>query len=170
MRAQQEIIGMVIIVIMISIGFLFFAKFAIDSNTDKSVFVRKGLSYSTMSAILNTEVECRTYSEAMGDIILENCLRYNPSNECDSGMDACELFMNISTTMLEQTVGTWGKNYELRVFKTSVGYDPELQFEIKSKNCMQSRNYDSSGLFTLNLEGSGSSSDLLAQTMLIICD
>ena len=168
MRGQQEIIGMVIIVIMISIGFLFFAKFAIDSNTDKSVFVRKGLSYSTMSAILNTEIECRYDAEGMGETILEKCLTSNPSNQCDSGMDACELFINISTTMLEQTVGTWGKNYELRVFKTSVGYDPVLEFEVKSKPCMQSRNYDSSGLFTLNLDES--TNDLLAQTMLIICD
>ena len=167
MRAQQEIIGMVIIVIMISIGFLFFAKFAIDSNADKSVFVRKGLSYSTMSAILNTEVECRTNSESMGEWILEQCLGTNPSNQCDSGMNACDLFMNISRGMLEDTVAFWGKNYELRIFKTSVGFDPELRYVVQSKDCTRSRNYDSSGLFSLNLEGG---TDSLAQTMLIICD
>jgi len=168
MRGQQEIIGMVIIVIMISIGFLFFAKFAIDSNTDKSVFVRKGLSYSTMSAILNTQVECRTDAKSMGEQILEDCLLGSRvMNYCDSDQTACELFVNVSTTMLEQTVAAWGKNFELRVFKTSVGYDPELEFDIKSKNCMQSRNYDSSGLFSLNL---GEGNNLLAQTMLIICD
>jgi len=168
MRGQQEIIGMVIIVIMISIGFLFFAKFAIDSNTDKSVFVRKGLSYSTMSAILNTQVECDTTSKSMGEQALEECLLYASANEyCDSGQNACDLFINVSSTMLEQTVGAWGKNYELRVFKTSVGYDPELEFTIKSKDCTRARNYDSSGLFSLNL---GEGNNLLAQTMLIICD
>ena len=134
MRGQQEIIGMVIIVIMISIGFLFFAKFAIDSNTDKSVFVRKGLSYSTMSAILNTKVECRTTALSMGEKILEDCMKgVRDSDYCDSGKTACDLFRNMSTTMLEQTVVAWGKNYELRIFKTSVGYDPELFDEVKSK-------------------------------------
>ena len=169
MRGQQEIIGMVIIVIMISIGFLFFAKFAIDSETDKSVFVRKGLAYSTMSAILNTEVECRTKAMSMGEQILEDCLMMvgGDSNTCDSGLDACELFVKKSSEMLDGTVFEWGKNYELRVYKTSVGNDPELFYQIKSKDCTRSRNYDSSGMFSLNL---GEGNNLLAQTMLIICD
>src|SRR3990167_2325526 len=81
-KAQMEVIGLVVIVILITLGMLFLATFALKSDPQKKIFTRKGLAYSTMSALMKATVsetaECRT-QEAKGltpklsGAIIEDC-------------------------------------------------------------------------------------------------
>jgi uncharacterized membrane protein YqiK len=54
-RAQMEMIGLVVIVILITLGMLFMARFALKDEPAKKIFVRKGLAYSTMGALMKNE-------------------------------------------------------------------------------------------------------------------
>src|SRR3989344_3433648 len=80
-KAQMEMIGLVVIVILITLGMLFMAQFAFKDQQEKKIFTRKGLAYSTVSAIMKTTVVDATCVEeyvgerttAVGNDILEDC-------------------------------------------------------------------------------------------------
>ncbi len=60
-KGQMEIVGLVIIVILLSLGMLFMAIFALQSEGDKSILTSKGLAASTMAALMKTTInECET--------------------------------------------------------------------------------------------------------------
>ena len=77
-RGQMEMAGLVIIVILITLGMLFALLFFVKKEpTEKKIFLRKGLAYSTMGTLLKTSVPCHdgeTTSVKMVDL-LEDCAR-----------------------------------------------------------------------------------------------
>ena len=75
-KGQMEAMGLVVIVILITLGMLFLAQFALKEAGEKKIFTRKGLAYSSMSAILKTTVneECgQNQIPQIGKDILEDC-------------------------------------------------------------------------------------------------
>ena len=88
-KAQAEIIGLVIIVIMITMGMLFMAQFAIKEKPEKKIFTRKGLAYSSMSAIMKTTAWCLEINKplSIGKELLEDCAK---NYCCDLGEVGCE--------------------------------------------------------------------------------
>src|SRR3989344_7645978 len=85
-RGQMEAVGLVVIVILIALGMLFMATFALKSDPQKKIFTRKGLAYSTMSALMKTtvsgEAACySTYSLSqgapkIGGDVIEDCAKH----------------------------------------------------------------------------------------------
>ncbi|MEW5896527.1 MAG: hypothetical protein AB1668_02440 [Nanoarchaeota archaeon] len=142
-KAQMELVGLVIIVILITLGMLFMATFAFKSDTQKKVFTRKGLASSSMSAIMKTTVsedaDCifgvygfRT-PPVIGYDIVDDCAKYygNPDLEyydtdsvyrCISPtpqnsqerLHSCTFFREITADLLSRTLGAWNKKYEFR--------------------------------------------------------
>ena len=173
-KGQMEVIGLVVIVILISLGLLFMAQFALKSDPKKKVFVRKGLAYSTMSAMMKLDINCTDYNDnyrvkplkLQGDLLqdcTENFGYYDSKYQCN-GQHSCDYVNETITYLLNETLGRWNKHYE---FKSSLlsGIKPEIILQIKDgegKGCPLER--DTSGLFPLNT-GVG-----LIENVLYLCD
>ncbi|MFC1686855.1 hypothetical protein ACFL0E_00675 [Nanoarchaeota archaeon] len=172
-RGQMELIGLVVIVILITLGMLFMAQFALKSDPKKKIFVRKGLAYSTMGALMKTEVKCdelvkgvtKSNMPPIGEELIEDCAvnKMDPMyTRC--GENKCEFLEKAIGSLLKETLGKWNKHYEFKSELLS-GKTPILLFTIKDKDkkgCPKER--DSSGLFPLN-------SDLgIVENVLYVCD
>ncbi len=178
-KGQAEIIGLVVIVIMLSLGLLFLAQFAIKDAGEKKVFTRKGLAYSSVSSIMKTTVLCEKPSGSLEAVslekdLLEDCARNycrDGSFNCDSKfrcsstgieMHSCEFLTNEISFMLENTLGAWNKDY---IFESKLAgaNNVETLLSFGSGSCFGDR--DSSGIFPLNVEGSG-----IVETTLFLCN
>lgn len=183
-QAQMEIMGLVVIVILLTLGMLFMALFAFDDHVEKSVFTRKGLATSTLSALFKTTIDqsaaCAvSYGGAadlakLGEDILEDCAlfweEYSDNGPISfsqyrcSGTHSCQFFQDTTAHFLGQTLGAWGKQYELRsVFITSTSEQPMFTIlDPQGKGCPGER--DSSGLFPIQVRDSG-----VVETQLFVC-
>jgi hypothetical protein len=164
-KGQAEVIGLVIIVIMITLGMLFLVRFALDENPEKKIFTRKGLAYSSMSAVLKTQVVCDDPSGEqilyVGQHLIEDCAQNSVQFSC-SGMDSCDFLAQEIEIMLNETLGEWHKEY---LFKSILLGEAEPLIEVSRGNCATARNRDSSGLFPLYVNGRG-----LIENSLFICE
>lgn len=183
-KAQMEIIGLVVIVILITLGVLFLAIFALKEEPTKKVFTRKGLASSAMSSILKTTASPSAGcvdefigledQPPLGERILEDCVLYYYTYEgdpprragisqysCDN-LHSCAFFNDTVWKLLNDTLGKWGKKY---VFKSEVvdGLgDVTKVVEVRRGNCPGTR--DSSGPFPISVAGS------LVESRLYVCD
>ena len=181
-KAQMEMMGLVIIVVLITLGMFFLALFAFPDHPDKKVFARKGLASSTLSAILKmtvpSEAQCHLeraeVQPALGEDVLRDCARVFPSRstfyQCvspDGPQNSCDYFRFMASDLLEKTLGKWGKHYELRSqIIRSDGTSNDLLDRImnpENTGCGQGER-DSSGLFPIPFEGG------LIENELWVCD
>jgi hypothetical protein len=123
-RGQMEIAGLIIIVILITLGMLFALIFFMQKEPpEKKTFVRKGLAYSTMGALLRTSVQCTAVGvESISMIdLLEDCaqLKQVGSNEyhCleQADDDICQFTEREIKQLLEATIASWNKQYILSI-------------------------------------------------------
>ncbi len=168
-KGQAEIIGLVIIVIMITLGMLFLVRFALDENPEKKIFTRKGLAYSSMSALMKTQVVCEKESGpqslSIGQELIEDCALDKPYT-C-SGKDPCTFLAESVQEMLNETLGIWHKEYVFKsVLLVGDGEDLLENNPVRSDfDCEHAREKDSSGLFPLYVQGLG-----LVENSLFICE
>lgn len=174
-RGQTELIGLVVIVIMLTLGMLFLAKFALQEEPEKKIFTRKGLAYSTMSAVMKTELECFDVPgsndpneyEVQADL-LKDCANVRlvggGTIHCSGYIDSCDVLENEITLLLNSTLDEWHKNY---VFRSEVlqPSGPETLIEIDNGGCGGSAERDSSGLFPIYVKNVG-----LIESILYVCD
>jgi hypothetical protein len=181
-KAQAEMIGLVIIVVLISLGMLFMAQFAINDKPEKKIFTRKGLAYSTMSSIMKTEVACYQGGPdpetlSIGKELIDDCAKnwhgatsefscaesyaaYNAGEEKHS----CEFMQDVVLLMLNETLGVWNKDYQFRtVFVT--GETGDVVVEVDNGGCATAKERDSSGLFPIYVKDAG-----LVENTLYLCD
>ncbi len=183
----MEIIGLVVIVILIALGMLFMAKFALKEDPQKKIFTRKGLAYSSLSAVLKTtitDIECSTdfaqlVNPQIGKDLLEDCANfYDPQNpngyslyRCQSLIDqekkhSCIFVNETITRLLKDSLGSWNKNYEFtaRLIKFSKEEPLTLVGPIKSGKGCSKKDRDGSGIFPIHTDAG------LIETELFLCD
>ncbi|MBU0456619.1 MAG: hypothetical protein ABH824_03955 [Nanoarchaeota archaeon] len=183
--AQMEMVGLVVIVILITLGMLFMAIFALKSDNQKKVFTSKGLTSSAMSSIMKTNVgqDANCVSEyigystpIIGKDIIDDCAKYldNPSYSLYScigpisgeKVHSCVFLREIVSHLLEETLGSWNKNYE---FHSQIISGVEVKDIIEpiivgrgGKGC-KGVERDTSGLFPINTEAG------LVENVLYLC-
>ena len=176
-KAQSEMIGLVVIVIMITLGMLFLAKFALQEEPSKKIFTRKGLAYSTMSAVMKTELECFEPTDGnqqlpVQGVLIEDCATYRKPSfgsgtsdyACDGYSNSCDFLEARLTELLESTLGVWQKDY---VFSSVIidGTSEKTLVRVDNGGCDNSDERDSSGLFPIFVRNVG-----LVESVLYICD
>ena len=180
--AQMEMVGLVVIVILITLGMLFMATFALKSEPKKKIFTRKGLSYSTISAVMKATVsegqDCASqyFGEAtptIGKDIIDDCAKYSETPSYSlyrcigpisgEAKHSCEFLDEMVTYLLDQTLGTWNKNY---VFSSKLvsGAKPREIVSVTKGGCPKYKDRDSSGLFPIQTE------EGLVESVLYLCD
>ena len=177
-KAQAEMIGLVVIVILITVGMLFMAQFALNQDQDKKTFTRKSLSFSTMSAIMKTELTCEDSSSGSTKVLsveldlLEDCAEHYNSREgsyiysdymCD-GLHSCDFLQEQIGYVLNETLGQWNKNYQLQSNFVSGTNEDQLIY-VDNGGCTYSSERDTSGQFAIYLKGQG-----LIESILYLCD
>ena len=181
---QMEAVGLVVIVILIALGMLFMATFALKSDPQKKIFTRKGLAYSTMSALMKTTVsgEAACYSSyslsrgapRIGGVI-KDCAKYGDVDtsiyQCigpisGKALHSCDFLQEMVTFSLQKTLGSWNKNYEFH--SQLIPFQGEEAIDIMEPvivgGCPKWKERDSSGLFPINTEAG------LVENSLYLCD
>lgn len=170
--AQMEMVGLVIIVILITLGILFMAQFALKDDPAKKIFTRKGLATSTMSAIMKMSVQepgCPTLPQVEKDLLEDCALNYPPHSEfsfakfhCRS-QHPCDFLQDFIAERLEETLGQWNKKYE---FQSRIIGEEEFLVKIESSRggCPPKQERDTSSPFPLNTRIG------LVESIIYLCD
>ncbi len=161
-KGQMEMIGLVIIVILITLGMLFMALFALNDDPEKKVFTRKELASSTMAALMKTTAFCNGGLPEFEKDLLEDCAGTNTVYTCE-GMDSCDFLDMKISELLDETVGAWGKTYEFESVSVSNG-EALLHIWDEERGDCQRQERDTSGEFYLPAKSG------LVRSVLYICE
>ncbi len=114
-KAQMEIFGLVIIVILLAIGLLFAIVILTKTPTREVQRVKESVQAANFlnTMMSTTSIGCGKRSVRE---LLQNCALANKewvgAALCDDGAtNTCQLAKDMTSTMLHETLGTWGKNY-----------------------------------------------------------
>ncbi len=174
--AQMEVIGLVVIVLLLTIGILFMAQFALRDKPQTTIFLRKELAASALSTLLKTTVNplfCQDLARPQLSEVLIDCARHFPANfggstfQCNN-QHSCDFFTETAQFLLGQSLGQWHRNYELQVqlIRTpSSDSEPLLSRAVRGKEgCPNTAERDSSGSFPLPTTDAG-----LIEATLFVC-
>jgi hypothetical protein len=112
-KAQMEIMGLVVIVLLISLGFLFVAKFVLmaPSKDIRQEHEQSQISANLLNALLqSTAPDCNNQQ-------IKSLIRDCAMNEeiyC-GGNYSCDYVNNTFNDVLAQTLDAWNKKYYLNV-------------------------------------------------------
>jgi len=178
-KAQMEIIGLVVIVILISLGMLFLVQFSLKEKPDEKAFTRKGLAFSTLSTLLKTTVDCGLGDEQRRELreVLGDCASNSyPGQSADASFtnrcgveESCAFFTSTASGLLERTLGVWGKHYEFQAQFPARFLSPNsepffLSISPNAGGCAE-RERDSSGLFPQPTASVG-----IIESVLYVCE
>jgi hypothetical protein len=137
-RGQTEIVGLIIIVLLVTMGFLFYlisvtnqditggSKQLYDSYTSNEQ------STSFIQALLNTNIPaCRATFE---DVIVD-CGRSAGNLNCQGGMSSCQWVEDVSEEVLADTLQIWGGPHG---YSVTYGETHPDNFNITYLNCSAS--------------------------------
>ena len=121
-RAQMEIMGLVVIVILLTLGMIFMVTFALRAEPTGRTFTPERLAYSTMGALMKMtvdepncveEVARGAFPEIEKDLF-EDCAinKDTMSLYTCRGRHSCDFLSEFLPEMLERTLGNWNQKYE----------------------------------------------------------
>lgn len=114
-NAQTEIIGLVLIVLLISIGMLFIVAFLISGSQGdaKRVFTDKQLAVNLNDAILTATSSCRdlSYQRLIIDCVGVQRITCGVTQE-----ESCSFLQNNLERIFTMTLDAWGKDYRYRIY------------------------------------------------------
>lgn len=114
-RAQMEILGLAIVVVLILVATIFVVRFLVlKSPTD----YRKGfISSELASNMLNTflKVSSKDCSHLTMTELLQDCAQ-GKSIVCDNGEDSCKFAELTAKKIFEATFDKWNMNYEFLAY------------------------------------------------------
>ncbi len=113
-KAQAEIMGLVVIVIIISVALLFYVSMNVnsDKNTKKTIFrqyANNDLSASFTKALKDTSV-CGTNIDGL----IADCATRKQLN-CE-GLTSCEKLNETLVNITNQTLDVWGYVYDMVIY------------------------------------------------------
>gem|GEM_PF-6012960 len=126
-KAQSELMGIVIVVLLISFGMLFAFKLSAEKKEPiKRSFDEKQLASNTLGTFLRSTSDCN--HERVSSLITDcggSCIITCPGFQTDTtGGDSsatcssCKYLESKSKYLFEKTLATWGKNYTFEMYKT----------------------------------------------------
>ena len=118
-RSQLEIMGLVIVVILISLGLLFVLQFAVlrGGEPAKKTFTQEQIAANTVNALLITTTECQGLDVTE---LIQDCASFRDVR-CE-GQNACEFVDAAIEQVLADTLQKWGKKYNLSIYDARETY------------------------------------------------
>ncbi|PIN78573.1 hypothetical protein COV14_02925 [Candidatus Woesearchaeota archaeon CG10_big_fil_rev_8_21_14_0_10_33_12] len=146
-KSQAEIVGLVIIVLLITIGFLFVVKFVImkeEPDTKKS-FVYSELASNTLNVLLKTTTDCEGSDVTE---LFQDCAALHPRIFC-GGVNSCDKVNEVVEYILNKSLKKWNKQYEFNAYIP--GSDEPISYY--NNNCDENLDKESSTYYILIFEG-----------------
>lgn len=118
-RAQMEIFGLVVIVILMSLGLLFAVVVLTKDSTQEVSRVKKSLEAANfLNAMLGaTAPNCdrRLMRQLLQDCALGSVVdrQLQGVSLCEDDMPTCDKFKIVMSDMLNRSLGEWGRSYSL---------------------------------------------------------
>ncbi|MBW2963693.1 hypothetical protein KY306_02880 [Candidatus Woesearchaeota archaeon] len=117
-KGQLEIMGLVVVVVLISLGMLFLLKFVVFKpvGEERATFTRSQLSTNTLNALLVTTTDCRNDADLKISDLIQKCVE--TGEECNNynNMDSCDFLEEKIGEILNDTLVAWKKDYLFRVY------------------------------------------------------
>lgn len=115
-KAQMEIMGLAIIVILISLAMLFVVRFIIlrPESTFTKTYMHEQLAANTLNSLLITTTDC--YGKDIA-YLLSDCANYNGIGNfmCPENQLSCDYAKEKIKFIFENTLDKWNKAYEFYV-------------------------------------------------------
>lgn len=120
-KSQMEIMGLVIIIILVSIGMLLTIQFVVKKQPEelRKAFTHEELAANTVYALLRTTAEdCKERSFAN---LIQDCAQNQPDGliNCNNDMRSCEYVEDAIKSIFKETLDKWNKDYYFTV--TGIG-------------------------------------------------
>ena len=115
-KAQMEIMGLVMIIILILVGMLFFIRFGVlkQQKNVRKTFIQTELASNILTSMVKTSTyECKDGTDI--GILLKDAAT-TQSIDC-FGESSIEFANSTIREMLNRTLGTWGFNYNFNVIR-----------------------------------------------------
>ena len=133
-RAQSEIVGLVIIIVIVTLGFLFYLiSITKESVTDSGQelydeYTSNEVATSTIQSLLNTH---NPTCNAKFEDLLKDCGRQSDALNCGP-QDVCNVAENMVAGIFSQSVDIWAGPYKLQVI---YGEGREQNFNLSRLDC-----------------------------------
>lgn len=148
-KAQMEIMGLAVIVILLAIGIFFITKFTLlkEQPSQAQSYQQKQVASSFLSTLLSSNAGCPGSSATFSDLIEELTNPQFSSLICGDGtLTLREYFNSAVSSILNQTLDVWGHKYELDViFPSTVSSDVENI--VMNRGCLPTSQIDPSSYY-----------------------
>jgi hypothetical protein len=111
-RAQVEIMGLIIIVILLAVAMIFILQFTISRRPETvSTYSDKQIAENMRTVLLQTTTNC--YDNTISEL-LKKCAR-EELGRCPDNQDYCDFVKSKIDYYFEQTLEEWGRDYNFTV-------------------------------------------------------
>lgn len=113
-RSQTEILGFAMVVLLVSVGLLFFIYFVATSQGSdlKKVFTDKQLAVNMNDALLSSTSGCKGLEF---ERLIIDCAG-SASYSCSVGVNSCDYLQSSLQNVFDKTLDVWGKEYRYQIY------------------------------------------------------
>lgn len=122
-KSQMEIMGLALIIVLISLGFLFFVKFSIreaDSPNVRKSVTESALASNLISTLLATTAQDCSLFEIKE--LIHDCAS-NHQVVCENTQTSCQYLDSFFDQIFADTLVAWERSYEFDVTNIPDPYD-----------------------------------------------
>jgi hypothetical protein len=147
-KGQSELLGMVMVVFLISLGLIFVISFMLLTGNDdpRASFVQKELAINVNNAMLDTQTTCRGIPVVT---LLKDCAE-TQRLRC-GGVSSCDYVDSVLVEMLNSTLYEWGFDYSYLVY--TEGLDSKKHVKIKIPGDFNCPGDVTPGIFFIPIKG-----------------
>jgi hypothetical protein len=148
-KAQLEMIGLVIIVIIVVTGLLIYLVYKLSNPTEniQRTYMNKEIATNFLTAAVKTTVN-NCNGQKLEELITD-CARPSHEKSCYD-YTSCEMVNKTINEILSKTLIKWGVSFNLSIATVIEGSAPETFMNFASQNC-SSRNEKIEGFEILSL-------------------
>lgn len=131
-KAQMEILGIAVVVIIILVGTMFF-YILMNPLSDRSVVLdvaKTEIGANTLNTLLRTTTTCKrlTVAELAADCVDSSAVMCNAENSCN-------FLKSQINNLLSQTLENWGIDYQFDILKQQGSEFISAEIKIQTKTC-----------------------------------
>lgn len=136
-RAQMEIMGLAIIVLLIGIGLLFALQYSLKKPTTTVQKTKESiLAANLLTTLLNTNTEC---NNRMIKELLQDCVLGRPIDCGEPTPKPCDFVKAKTQFILQKTLKQWNKKYDFKIEGSDATKDITSSSTQKAKACKGER-------------------------------
>jgi len=136
-RAQMEIMGLLVVIILLAVGMLFTVNYMINKKPSeiKKTYTESQMASNILSSILRTttpeDTKDQLYCHKVDFTeLLQDCALFE-TIQCSNGQPSCKYAEEQITEMLNNTLAKYNKPYRFKAWRVN----GDQLIEIKNLNC-----------------------------------